>query len=1706
MTQVPLNIFGGLVASLRPSELPEGASPRTFDTDFMTGRVVQRPGRQNVYSYTGSSAGPNPAFSAVDTSTGATPWSNPTGILAGTEDYATVTLNASGSQSTSTAAGTSIGGGAAWTNPGNIDSSSVYASVALSTSGSSNYTPSNSTGGSGATATATSPYQSESVALGGFSSVAASAATLYVTLSGDVVFAGGTGTVTLTLNYTTNGGLSWSNARNWTSTFASTTVPISISGISNLDTVQIQLVVTAYYSSGHAVSGTIEVSNWYATIAGSGQPSSQLLQAAISGLSVPPIAVITGVEVTLNGYYTGAAPSAALIIVPSMGFAQNLAIPSTIAGSITAGGPGDLWGATWTPASFSAAVFDISISTASSTDVYLNQILVTVYYTLPNLSSDYLDVTNFTFAIASNQSITGIGVALKGYSNAGQTLSMNLLDNGVSLDPPKTITLPAINGVTPLGGATDAWQASLNASIVNQSGFGLRMQVSGGGEAFLDYVTVTVYTTTASANFNFVQSFQAETGPAYTLALDAAGNWWIANETAAPGEFSLALSGTTAGSWGSGQTVYDRAFVANSNLAGPLICGSDIPRQYNFEGQWWDRITQVGPGAPPNFTATTSAGSLLTITAYSVTSNIVTLTYTGTEPTAGEVGTFSGLSSATFLNGQTLIVLGTGLTSTQFQVAFTTGNVGTTSDSGLFTPQYTYGITSITQPAKQSDPDRPGYFESILWSSGPGSTSAGTTITVYYSNAFFHSLPDTTLVNAFNAGAPLYVYITGAAFGNGIWQVTSVGMAVPPGGEYGRWYFTYQVPTSNYIFYGEGTTEVTGYYQITQGTVTTSVPVPGLQPGAVVSVAGASVTAWDGTYPLVESLNSGAFNITQTSLTGGTATYTWALVSGQAPAAGQLVTITNTLNANGILNVTDAVIATATGVTSGSFTITGFASGLTYPTTVEEGQATTAGTQFIIDPGASNAGSTTVNPIYGNSTGGTLTVVGSASSGTLPIGAGTRQGVCFFITRNGGGYTASPPITFTVAEDANYLEYSALPIGPPNVVARGIALTEAGQNGVPGANFYWSDVPTIFTVNQTQYTSSSFLIPDNITTSGKLTFSDAVLLNSDAIDVQGNDFFNLIEIGNPAVIVQYADRTFYIGCQNKIQNFNNLSFDGGYLAPVGGAPPLPLGWAVDPNYSFPFETASAATTQLRVSPVFGNSLYVINRTGASQPIIGMITQSAYQDAWFEPILNPNGISVPYSIRVTCRSPSGGAGSLVFDLTNSNQGIYGTVYATASIPLSSMTTQFQTFTLTLTPGLATIPSGLLLRVWGQNLAPNADYEIDRIEPFPTNQPVLSTQPWISYAESPEMVDGVTGQLTLASQSQDQIMGAEVLHDTLRFKKANSFIETENAPNYEPSQWSAREISQRIGWCGPNAGDYGDEWSLSLHQTGIYTDNGGVPMPFREMQGVPTGDALWDQINWNASLTFWLANDLRARRFYIGVAMKTPNFWLPNAAVNSAPTQPNVMLMCNYDGVPAYSELEEAGPVHVTMFGSLKALDMRRKWSIWQIASPYGGIVYDGGQQFTTLFVCNGTGTGKIYRLIASDIQMTDDGVPVSPLYTTAALPGVSLAQTLQLGSGQKYASKWNANLQGSSAVNGLRVRHLQNNLTDPYPVQAPFIPALTPAMQQNTEWRAEVRGQRVFTEFSMNQNGNSAAGYFELGEFNIMDMQVHQWGSERGVSQ
>jgi hypothetical protein len=1151
-----------------------------------------------------------------------------------------------------------------------------------------------------------------------------------------------------------------------------------------------------------------------------------------------------------------------------------------------------------------------------------------------------LDVTQFAFDIALP--ITGIAVNLNGVCNTPGNITAQLIVGGVLVGLPKTAACPVMS----FGGSLDLWGTSgLN---LNDTTFGVEFTADSSfalADFLLNKVSITVSLAANSANFQYLKSFISSNGDIKTLAIDAEGEWWVADETNAPGVLMPLLSGLPAGCYAKSVTTDDREYVCFNDLH----TGSDIPRQYT--GQWIDRITQVGPGAPPSFTPQVNTGN-------------------------------------------------------------------------------TYPISTITQPAAQSRG-----FSYFLQSDGPGSSTAGNIVTFYYSDSTLAG-PDTDLINALNSGFPVYVYasFTGTAtpFPATVVQVLSVGLASPPGQPRQFYYFTFAVTEVAYTYFaGSGHSGYTANYQRSLASLTTTVPVPGLIVGSRATIAGSSVTNYDSTWLISETLNSGAMVITQTSVALGVATYSYSLSSGVAPVVGELATITGTTNANGVLNVTNAAITGASGGPTGTFTVA-----VTAPDTTaaaESGQATTAGTEFAFDPGFLLLGSTT-DPIYGNATGGNLVFQGTAQY----ISPGTRQGVVFFGTRNDAETQPSIPVIFTIPTNTSTLIASQIPIGPPDTAYRQISLTEPGQYGVPGGNFYTLDTPVTYTVNGITYTSTSFRIPNNTDTSISLTFRDSDLLAGRRIDVQGEDLFNQIEIGDPAWVQSYAGRLFYGLTQTKVFNFLNLSFDGGYLPATTRQP---LGWNIAPMNS----------GSLIVSAIFGDSYYVQNLTGSTQAILGLITQSAYQDYYDEAILNP---TIPYSVRVTARIPSGNTnGNLVIDLFSASN-----IVGSFTIPFSSMGTTFQTFTGVLTAGLAQIPTDLTYRIYGTNMANGADYEIDRSEVFPTRQPVNNTLLLASYEGNPEGVDGDSGELDTNSENPQPCYGAVVMYDLLYLLKDRSLYYTQDSSGDEPADWGVHEVSNKAGACGVNAYDSGEEWISMANRNGAYVFTGGEPKKIsQEIQQI------WDAINWDAGQSIWHRNDVAARKLYYGVPLPTPNFWLPDAPVNAAPAFPNVVLMCSYEGQDSGSDVTDAAPVRDTFYGDLLAEELHRKWTIQQIPCPYADFITQADGEDAPLLFGNGLNNSKIYILD----QMNDDGAEILWRYTTYGFGNDKDMQKAPLiGAGYKRWALWRAQIRGALAC-------LINFLPDN--IDAPVLPgnAYSLTLDQTGDLRGSscnAFGYQTFVEF------------------------------------
>jgi hypothetical protein len=306
------------------------------------------------------------------------------------------------------------------------------------------------------------------------------------------------------------------------------------------------------------------------------------------------------------------------------------------------------------------------------------------------------------------------------------------------------------------------------------------------------------------------------------------------------------------------------------------------------------------------------------------------------------------------------------------------------------------------------------------------------------------------------------------------------------------------------------------------------------------------------------------------------------------------------------------------------------------------------------------------------------------------------------------------------------------------------------------------------------------------------------------------------------------------------------------------------------------------------------------------------------------------------------------------------------------------------------------------------------------------------------------------------------------------------QTEDNPNSEPGGWGLEEVSNKVGACGVHAWDTGEEWAIMACKSGIYGFIGGQPRQLTE-----SVFNLWNCINWNAGNTMVLRNDVTNRVFYAAIPLPTGTSpegvptstvqWLPNAPYNPAPTTPNVMLVCNYQGLGSFEAMVSDGaPLRVTMFGSLVSNDMRMKYTIWNIPTPYMSLVYQPNGIDQLLAICNGIASSKVYEL--NPLQYSDDSVAINSSYCTYGFTNSTKAASLPLfGLHSKRYIMWQAAVEGAG---NMQVVFRQNSLDARYPYTVPGgVNLVSPVLGDDVYKPLNLRGNRVFVEFSSNAVGS-----------------------------
>ena len=618
------------------------------------------------------------------------------------------------------------------------------------------------------------------------------------------------------------------------------------------------------------------------------------------------------------------------------------------------------------------------------------------------------------------------------------------------------------------------------------------------------------------------------------------------------------------------------------------------------------------------------------------------------------------------------------------------------------------------------------------------------------------------------------------------------------------------------------------------------------------------------------------------------------------------------------------------------------------------------------------------------STGGTAAPAGSLS-------AGVHQCAVIFVTRQGYLTRPSAPVSWTSIGGvrANVTGIPS-PAGLPNIVARILAFT-----GASGDNFYYT----------TGLDGAPQLrISDNSASSFIIDFTDTALLSG----ISADSLFQLVELGECAGVIGYGERMFWWGERNKQNNWDNLTFDGGF----GGAGfNVPLGWTPDATF---FTGGSADTTG---KAIWGGA-YSILGDGATATR-GLITQSAVTDYNGAPRLQPNtGYSARAQVRMTGTLTQG---TLHVQIYSASLGISTTGIAA---PAAQVTTgAWKEFIAPITPssGFSTIPPDLVLRVYADGTPTSgAGFLVENIEIFATAEPYNTSLVRASFAEDPESYDGVSGFLNVSEDDGQAVRAGFLLRERLYFVKERSIYVTEDDGVNEPASWTINEVSRTVGTPSVAGVDTGEDWAVIAGRAGIYIFDGGEPVKIsQEIQ------PLWDQINWAAGQTLWIRVDTRNKRILCGVPIGTA-------------TSPNRVLVLDYRSLSSAGEIESLGSVlFSTLSGKLYAVGRSRKWCPWNITASCCTLAerpngLPPGQAGTAqIFLGNGgasgAGTGKIYQL--SDAQFSDDGAAIDSYYTTYFFLSNDLEQTYQVRSHRKLFSL------GSSRVD-LQACKLEYSIVSP----------------------------------------------------------------------
>jgi hypothetical protein len=1120
----------------------------------------------------------------------------------------------------------------------------------------------------------------------------------------------------------------------------------------------------------------------------------------------------------------------------------------------------------------------------------------------------------------------------------------------------------------------------------------------------------------ANTTVTYQKSFVTPTGAIKNLYLFSNGELYWEDPVNAPGIVNLLFTGPP-GSYAKSATMFGREFIGISDA----LHGATVPLQW--DGTNLDRVTQDGPGACPTVTSLAPTPSQLAASPNTLSrnGNIVTANLATVPNPPFKVGYQAQISNVPGSNSTTVnqtltsrsqTTNGSGRWSHVYSAWRSNFNPGVSALSDLVFKDFGFTIPSTALIL--------GVELSAVIYSQSSSGAVLSQVALYYENAVLGTIK--------NPNTPFTTAQTTQSYGSAgdSWRAAltpaivndpSFGFAMAANIDTSRVFInTPWQMTVYYTLSGPGTVAIIKSIVIDNETapglalVTTTQPhglapeeyvsIVGVEPGTLADISAAQWTSGRTTINTKTSHNLVPGSVVQigsvdTDTSGTTFSFDGTFAVETVPSPNQLTYLQTPITATDP-DVIDAKANTGSLViawpvpdspTPSYFQVESAPSPTTFyvPISYSDGTWTTGTVGFawegtfyvtaVISP--TQVQYQQYGPNGSTSAVGTVTPYGQMAPGFHLLR-------CTFLTRQGAVLKSSPYVKF-IANGGQYPQVDDIPIGPENTGARILEFT-----GADGAYFFYLPIPS--QING-QVVSTATQINDNTTTSVLLDFSDNSLFAGLATSIPGNDLIAQIVLDGSLGFGQYATRLITYGQRNRIQNFLNLGFDGGYSST---RPTLPLGWTVGAN---PGTLASNPSL-----PPSSAWLITVNSDGAQS---GVLSQSAYLDAYGNPILTGN---TPYTLRVWLQAGVVDPSKLsnIFDLN------FYAVISSALTGFSSTATingaqmngagRFVEANFSATMPQA-IPTDMLLTIYATSPRGNHTVLVDEISAIYSDTPYLDGVLFGSYGNNAEGIDGESGKFGPVTDTR-KVMDFGVMRETfymLTQEPSGRLHETTDNGTTEPSGWQVNEVGANCGalsafsltksQADDTAASGGEEWMAWASLSGGRIFGGSYPDKIsQEIQ--PD----WAQINPAAALTVWCVNDPVERALYFGVPM-------------GAATAPNKLLFMSYRQLDSAQSIAGSPPFKVGFGGKLIATDNSRKWSLWNMSMNGAALMYRvAGTLSLVLGAGNGAapgvgGFGNVYTLNPN--KYTDDDYGrVNSYYYTYGFVNRGAEQQLQVGSHQK----------------------------------------------------------------------------------------------------